>query len=157
MIGKHISITNSTDTYIFNPLFLIWVFLALFISFLIPLVFKLFSFVNYDSFSFVFAFAMGFVVLMFTSLIPYWERNEGWKWFLRIFIFSLTFILLFLVLDAITSSLLMKLNQGSSIINEMKSNKLKDDMANSQSREVFEEYRKQKSKKEITSIEVDKS
>ena len=51
--------------------------------------------------------------------------------------------------------MLILTKSSNQIINEMKSNKKADDLVNKQSKQLFDDYIKQKNKKDITYIDVD--
>jgi hypothetical protein len=69
-IGKNILIRNKLGN-IFNPIILIYIFSGLFLSILLPIIFKKINIINYDTIPFTFSVSFSFSIYIFSGLIGY--------------------------------------------------------------------------------------
>ena len=156
-IGKTIAIISHTT--LFNSMLLMWLGLGIIFSVVIVILLRIIKFVNYDVLLFSIAIAIGCSVFIFSHLITNWESNDGsgvWRNILRIFIMAISTVISFIIINNITSKILILSKSSNQIVNEMRSNKRADDLINKQSSHLFDDYLKQKKEKDITYVDVDK-
>lgn len=156
-IGLTIAIISHST--IFNPMILLWLFLGIVFSILIVFILRILKIVNYDVLSFSISTAIGCTVFILSHLIINWESDTGqqgiWRNIVRILISAICVSITFIIVNNITAKMLILTKSSNQIINEMKSNKKADDLINKQSKQLFDDYIKQKNKKDITYVDVD--
>lgn len=116
-IGKYINITNTTGTiFTLNAIWLILSLIAFTIMLLIILKFT--KVINYDSYIFVIATILSYIVFLMSDLIPHWEKNDIGRTIIIITIVGITLMLSFLLLSKIFNKIMLNSNNSFDIKQE---------------------------------------
>ena len=163
-LSKHTSgefygqILNKTGSCVFDPIILAWMFGALAATILLPVILRLTKQVNWDVLPFTLAMSFAGFIFIITGLIPqtvFQGDNIAWLWLIRLVILFATFAVFFFSINAIVVSIMARSKYASQYINQLHADKLADDIAKQQSKEVVDAYIKQRDDNAITYIDVE--
>ena len=156
-IGEYCQILNKSGSYIFDPIILAWMFGGVALTVLLPIVLRLCKQVNWDVLPFSMAMTFSGFIFIISGLIPQTSFQDGnvvWLWVIRVVILIVTYAIFFFSINAIVVSAMAHSKYASQYINQLKEDKLADDMAKKESIELVDMYIKDREKNAVTYIDV---
>ncbi len=117
-IGKNILIRNKLGN-IFNPIILIYIFSGLFLSILLPIIFKKINIINYDTIPFTFSVSFSFSIYIFSGLIGYWDKDMSWLYLLRLLILMISAFISFFLMNKLVTIIFLKNGSIIGYVNEL--------------------------------------
>ncbi|MCF0227550.1 MAG: hypothetical protein HUJ52_01885 [Malacoplasma sp.] len=157
-VDKNAQIQNVSGNLFFNPITLAWLFGGLGLTILLPIILRLCKQTNWDVLPFTIAMSLAGFIFIISGLIPQTIFKDGkiiWLWVIRIIIMFATFAVFFFSINAIVGVVIAHSKYGAQYINQLKADKLADDQAKKESKELVDMYIKNREKESITYIDVE--
>ena len=157
-INEYSQITNKSGHLIFDPIILAWMFGGVGLTVLLPIVLRLCKKVNWDVLPFSMAMTFSGFIFIISGLIPqtvFQNSSVVWLWIIRLVILLATYAVFFFSINAIVVSAMAHSKYASQYINQLKADKIADDIAKKESKELVDMYIKDREKNAITHIDVE--
>ena len=157
-INKECQILNKTGNIIFDPIILAWLFGGVALTILLPIVLRLCKQVNWDVLPFSMAMTFGGFIFIISGLIPqtiFHGSAVAWLWIIRLVILLATYAAFFFAINALVGTIMAHSKYSAQYINQLKADKISDDIAKKESKELVDMYIKDREKNAITHIDVE--
>ena len=157
-MNKDAQIKNVSGNLFFNPIILAWMFGTIALVVLLIVILRLSKQVNWDVLPFTLATSLACFVFIISGLIPqtvFQDSNIVWLWVIRIVIMFATFAAFFFSINAIVVTAMAHSKYASQYINQLKADKLADDQAKKDAKELVDMYIKKREDEKITYIDVE--
>ena len=151
-------IRNVTGHYFFELIILAWMFGGVALTILLPIILRVTKQVNWDVLPFTLSTSLACFIFIISGLIPqtvFQDSNIVWLWVIRIVIMFATFAVFFFSINAIVVTAMAHSKYASQYINQLKADKLADDQAKKDAKELVDMYIKKREDEKITYIDVE--